>query len=213
MSAIVLINPNSCKAMTQSALQAARRTAPELQFVGWTSTEGPPAIEGPEDGERAIPPMLTLVRSASDAGAAAIIIACFDDTGLDAANEIAECPVIGIGQSSYVLASLISGATAVITTVEAAVPVIQSNIDVGGYSRTVTHVSAAQVPVLTLEDDPDTAAEAFEHASEALPAGTMNLILGCAGAVNIADQMRARTDLRIIDGVTAAARLCRALVT
>ena len=140
--------------MTQSALTAARTAAPRVQFEGWTSVSAPKSIEGPQDGARAVPPLLDLVRKASDAGADAIIIACFDDTGLAEAQAIAACPVIGIGQASYVIASLLAGPTAVITTVEAAVPVIKANIKAQGQSATVRHVEAADVPVLTLTNSP-----------------------------------------------------------
>ena len=78
---VLLINPNSPEAMTQGALRAARTAAPDLEFEGWTSTRGPVSIEGPEDGARAIPPLLDLVVRASSQGAQAIILACFDDTG------------------------------------------------------------------------------------------------------------------------------------
>ena len=114
--AVYLINPNSTKIMTENALHAAQTAAPDLEFIGWTSQDGPTVIEGPEDGAASIPPLLTLVQKASDAGADAIIIACFDDTGLKKAKEIARCPVIGIGQASYHMASLLAEKSAVITT-------------------------------------------------------------------------------------------------
>ena len=101
---IVLINPNSTKAMTQAMVETASKVG--VKLIGWTSLEGPAAIQGPEDGAACIPPLLTLVRKASDAGAKTIIIGCFDDTGLDAARNIASCPVIGIGQAAYHMAVL-----------------------------------------------------------------------------------------------------------
>ncbi len=209
---VILINPNSTVAMTDSAVGAARAAAPEIAFEGWTSAEGPPAIEGPEDGAAAIPPLLTLVKRASDAGADVIIIACFDDTGLSEAQALADCPVVGIGQASFVMAGLLSGATAVITTVEAAVPVIEANVIRHGFGHIVGDVAAAQVPVLMLEADPARAAKAFLAATAHLPNDTENVILGCAGAVTIMDEMRAQLPFRVIDSVTAAARLCKALV-
>ena len=103
---IVIINPNSTASMTDAMVQTARKAAPDTDIVGWTSTKGPPAIQGEEDGNKAIPPLLELVKKADEDGAIAIIIACFDDTGLDAARAVASCPVIGIGQSAYHLAAL-----------------------------------------------------------------------------------------------------------
>ncbi len=209
---VILINPNSTEAMTRSALSAARRTSPGISFEGWTSMQGPPVIEGAKDGAAALPPLLELVREASDAGASAIVIACFDDTGLARAQQVASCPVIGIGQASFVMADLMSGPTAVVTTVEAAVPVIKANISGSGHGHVVRSVVAAHVPVLILEDDPKSAVDAFAAAARTLPKDTANLILGCAGAVTIAEDIRERFSLNVIDGVTAAARLCRALV-
>ena len=209
---VFVINPNSTKAMTQSALAAARKAAPDIAFEGWTSDYGPAAIEGAEDGARAVPPLLDLVRQASDGGASAIILACFDDTGLEQAQKIAECPVIGIGQASYIRASLLSGPTAVVTTVKAAVPVIEANIRAQGQTATVTQVLAADVPVLMLDHDPQQAAQAFEAAARTLPQGIENIILGCSGAVTIVEEMRRKLSVNVIDGVTAAARLCRAFV-
>lgn len=207
---VILINPNSTQAMTQSALRAARQAAPDIRFEGWTSTLGPAAIEGPEDGASAVPPLLDLVRKASATGAAVIIIACFDDTGLEQAQCIAACPVIGIGQASYILASLMSGPTAVITTVAAAVPVITANIQAHGHAATISHIVAANVPVLALTDDPTTALEQFIGAAQQLPDETRNVILGCSGVVSIKEGFAKNVALNVIDGVSAAARLCRA---
>ncbi|QFS82583.1 Asp/Glu/Hydantoin racemase [Roseivivax sp. THAF40] len=196
--------------MTQSALAAAKRAAPEIDFEGWTSFDGPAAIEGAADGDRAVPPLLALVKKASEGGAEIIIIACFDDTGLIEARALASCPVIGIGQASFIMAAMVSGAAAVITTVEAAIPVIEANLAQSGFDKSIQHVSAAQVPVLMLEDNPGQAASVFAEAARALPRHIDTLILGCAGAVTIAETIEAQVSCRVIDGVTAAARLCRA---
>ena len=209
---VILINPNSTEAMTQSALETARATSPRIKFEGWTSTLGPAAIEGPEDGARAVPPLLDLVRRASIDGVDAIIIACFDDTGLSEAQHIARCPVIGIGQASYLMAKLLSGPTAVVTTVQVAVPVIKANIEAQGAAGQIDHIKAAHVPVLKLANDPSAALDRFRSAISELPAGTRNVILGCSGAVGIVGPLQDELNLNVLDGVTAAARLVRALV-
>lgn len=210
---VILINPNSTEAMTRSALAAARKASPGITFAGWTSTMGPASIEGAADGARAVPPLMELVRRASDQEAEVIVIACFDDTGLREAQGIADCPVIGIGQASYTLASLLTGPTAVITTVHAAVPVITANIEAQGHAAQIQNIVAADVPVLTLEHDPKGALQGFRAAARKLPQGTRNVILGCSGAVSITGDLRSDLALKVIDGVSAAARLSRALVS
>ncbi len=208
---VVLINPNSTAAMTRSALDAARQAAPDLTIEGWTSDKGPVAIQGVEDGARAVPPLLELVDTASGDGADAIIIACFDDTGLAQAQARARCPVIGIGQASFIMAELRGGPSAVITTVPEAVPIIAANVREQGHAGRIAHVLAADVPVLMLEEDPERAADAFEAAARTLPTGIANLIIGCAGAVTITSILEQRLAMPVMDGVTSAARLCRAL--
>ena len=48
---IVIINPNSTASMTEAMVEVASATVPGLTFEGWTSHNGPPAIQGREDGE------------------------------------------------------------------------------------------------------------------------------------------------------------------
>ena len=122
---VILINPNSTEAMTLSSVETAQKTSPEINFEGWTSFDGPPSIQGEEDGNYATQPLLELVKKANKQKPSAIIIGCFDDTGLEQAREISLCPVLGIGESSFLLSYLFSGETAVITTVHEAVPIIK----------------------------------------------------------------------------------------
>ena len=209
---VILINPNSTEAMTLSSVETAQKTAPEINFEGWTSFDGPPSIQGEEDGNYAIKPMLELVKKANKKKPCAIIIGCFDDTGLEQAREISLCPVLGIGESSFLLSYLFSGKTAVITTVHEAVPIIKKNIKNAGYSTLISEVIAADVEVLDLEFSPAQSAVKFAQASKALNGSTQNIILGCAGAVKIKDEFETITGYKSFDGVTSAAKLCRALL-
>ena len=209
---VILINPNSTEAMTLSSVETAQKTAPEINFEGWTSFDGPPSIQGEEDGNHATNPLLELVKKANKQKPSAIIIGCFDDTGLKQAREISLCPVLGIGESSFLLSYLFSGETAVITTVHEAVPIIKKNIKNAGYGTLISEVIAADVEVLDLEFSPTQSAVKFAQASKALNGSTQNIILGCAGAVKIKDEFETITGYKSFDGVTSAAKLCRALL-
>ncbi|MBN2907175.1 MAG: aspartate/glutamate racemase family protein [Rhodobacteraceae bacterium] len=210
---IVLINPNSTAAMTDAMLRAARDAAPMARFEGWTSHDGPAAIEGAADGDAAIPPLLDLVRDASDRGARAIIIGCFDDTGLEQARTIAACPVIGIGQAGCCLAALAGGRFSVVTTLAVSIPVIEDNIRRYGLDRHLGRVRASDVPVLALEGDADSATakvvEAIRDAEREDDIGA--IVLGCGGMVDIAACAGPQTKTRLIDGVRAAALMASAL--
>lgn len=210
---IVLINPNSTQAMTESMLETARRTAPSRQFEGWTSLDGPPSIQGVEDGIAATAPLLRLIAKASDQGAWAVIIACFDDTALAEARALAACPVIGIGQAAYHMAALVSERFSVVTTLAVSVPVLEANIAAYGLAGHLGRVRASGVPVLALESDPDaaTARVVDEIVAAEREDHVRTVVLGCGGMVGIAERARGRTDIRLIDGVRAAAHIASAL--
>ena len=204
---IVLINPNSTKAMTQAMVETASKVG--VQLMGWTSLEGPAAIQGPEDGAACIPPLLALVRKASDAGAKAIIIGCFDDTGLDAARDIASCPVIGIGQAAYHMAVLSGRRFSVVTTLAVSVPILEDNIHAYGFTSKLARVRACGVPVLDLETDPaGTAPAVMGEIKRAVAEDKVAVVvLGCAGMVHIPAYFCEEGHVRLIDGVTSAAQL------
>lgn len=204
---IVLINPNSTTSMTESMVRTARETVPSAHFEGWTSHDGPQAIQGLEDGLLAEKPLLDLVAKASDQGASAIIIGCFDDTALEAARDIASCPVIGIGQAAYHLAALAGGQFSVVTTLDVSVPILEENITSYGLAGQLGKVRASGVPVLALEQDPTAAIDQVvaevEKAAREDP--IQSVVLGCGGMVGIDQRMPQSSGIRLIDGVRAAA--------
>ena len=203
---IIIINPNSTVAMTDAMVRTARDTVKDIQIEGWTSLEGPAAIQGPEDGAAAVAPMLELVKKAVDAGAQAIIIGCFDDIGLAEAREIAPCPVIGIGQAAYHFAALAGPRFSVVTTLPESVQVLQDNIQTYGLDKQLVRVRPSGVPVLDLETDPINACgRVLDEIGVAIAEDNVqSVILGCAGMVDISDMAGDDYPVRLIDGVRAA---------
>lgn len=208
---IVLINPNSTDVMTKAMVEAALKVG--VTLTGWTSHDGPASIQGPEDGAACIPPLLALVREASDAGAKAIIIGCFDDTGLDAARDIASCPVIGIGQAAYHMAVLSGAKFSVVTTLDVSVPILENNIHSYGFTSQLARVRASGVPVLDLETDPaGTADVVIGEINRAVTEDKVDtVVLGCAGMGHIQAYVGNIGNTRLVDGVTSAAQLAKIL--
>lgn len=206
---IVIINPNSTVSMTQAMLKTAQKCSPDTHIEAWTSHDGPAAIQGPEDGEACVPPLLKLVSKASDGGARVIIIGCFDDTGLSQARDLADCPVIGIGQAAYHLAALAGPRFSVVTTLPVATPILMKNIETYGLSHSLGKVRAAGVPVLALETDVDASAnrvlQEIGHAQN--EDDIQSVVLGCAGMSHIPDRAGPEIKVRLIDGVKAAVQI------
>ncbi|WP_413721037.1 aspartate/glutamate racemase family protein [Silicimonas sp. MF1-12-2] len=208
---IVLINPNSTETMTEAMRMTAQAAVPDIRIEGWTSHDGPPAIQGREDGDAAVPPLLKLVSTASKQGAAAIIIGCFDDTGLEQARDLADCPVIGIGQAGYHMAALLGRRFSVVTTLAVSVPILEENVRAYGLERSLGRVRASGVPVLELEREPQSAMQrVIEEIVRAENEDNVDsVVLGCGGMVHLPQLVLERTGLLPIDGVRAAALAAR----
>ena len=144
----------------------------------------------------------------SSNGSDAIIIGCFDDTALEEAAEIAKCPVVGLGQSSYHYAALRNWRFSVVTTLSVSVPIIENNIRNLGLGRYLSNVRASNVPVLDLETNPIGASQIVKE--EALRAqesdGVSAVVLGCAGMVQVLEEVQNTLDIETIDPVACAAR-------
>lgn len=206
--AVIIINPNSTASMTDAMVATAKKAVPGLNFEGWTSKNGPPSIQGEEDGKAATPHLLDLVQRASAQNADGIIIGCFDDTALEEASRLAACPVIGLGQASYHYAALRNWRFSVVTTLAVSTPVLENNIRKLGLDHHLTRVRASEVPVLELEANPERAGLAIK--AEALRAAKDDdisaVILGCAGMVQVFDSVRSTLNIEVIDPVACAAR-------
>ena len=206
--AVIIINPNSTVSMTDAMVEMARRSASGLQFEGSTSHDGPSSIQGVDDGAAATPPLLELVKEASEANADEIIIACFDDTALAQASELANCPVIGLGQSAYHYAALRNWRFSVVTTLSVSVPILEANIHGMGLGSYVSKVRASDVTVLDLEANPErSSASVVNEALEAQADDSISaVILGCAGMVQVVESVEKALDILTIDPVACAAR-------
>lgn len=209
---LVYINPNSTQAMTDGITQVARRALPDAQITGLTNTAGPPAIQGAADGDAAIPGVLDLIGDAEAMGADAIIIACFDDTGLAEARQRAACPVLGIGQAAYTIAAMSGGKFSVVTSLAVSIPVIEGNISATGFAGNCAAVRASDLDVLTIEAGSEATRQTLAAAIRQTGAqdGCRSVILGCAGMAPLHADLSRRTGLPLIDGVTASAHLAAA---
>jgi allantoin racemase len=211
---LLIINPNTTASMTEKVGQAAMLVAaPGTEVVARNPATGPASIQGPEDGEAALPGLFAEIDKAE--GFDAIIIACFDDTGLYAARQRTRVPVVGIGEAAYHYAMLVAERFSVVTTLSVSIPVIQENIMRYGLSARCGKVRASNVPVLELERPGSVARETIsdEIATALLHDNSDAIVLGCAGMADLAADLSARHNVPVVDGVAAAVKLAEGLVT
>lgn len=101
---IVVINPNSNQAVTDGldrALAPFRLSGgPQIECV--TLTEGPFGVETQVHADQVVLPLVNLLQRRSDA--AAFVIACYSDPGIDACRSVSPVPVFGIQESGVLTA-------------------------------------------------------------------------------------------------------------
>jgi allantoin racemase len=212
---ILIINPNTTASMTRKIGDAARAVAPsDVEIVARNPSSGPASIQGRQDGDAALPGLIEEVEKGRDEGFDAIILACFDDTGLAEARALSGMPTIGIGQAAFHTAMLLGAKFSVVTTLSVSLPVIEENLKIYGLNTMCLKVRASEVPVLDLEIP---GSEAQEKISREISRSLSQdqpgaVILGCAGMADLTSQLTKRHNIPVIDGVSAAVGLACGLV-
>ena len=210
---ILIINPNTTASMTDDIATAARAVAlPQTKITAINPKNGPASIQGAEDGGAALPHLLCLFDDimASSEEFDAVIIACFDDTGLDQLKARSSIPVLGIGESAFHAAALLGSSFSTVTTLSVSIPIIETNITRYGFGHHSKKVRASEVPVLAIGTETETIIRA-EAAKAIAEDGCKSIVLGCAGMANLAQSMSADFAMPVIDGVAAAVALSEAL--
>lgn len=210
---ILVINPNTTAAMTEKIGAAARRVAsPGTEIIAVNPASGPVSIEGYYDEAISVPGLLEVIGQQKDFDA--VVIACFDDTGLDAARCVTDRPVVGIGEAAYHMATMLSNKFSVVTTLARSVPALEHNLHRYGLAARCARVRSSEVAVLELERP---GSEACDRISAEIGRAVAEdraeaIVLGCAGMADLADRLSAEHGLPVLDGVSCAVRLAEAMV-
>ena len=212
---LLLVNPNTTSSMTDKAGEAARMVAASgTEIIAVNPEYGPISIEGYYDEVFSIPGLLEEVRKGEASGCQGTVIACFDDTGLDAARCIASGPVVGICEAAMHIASLLSNSFSIVTTLKRSIPALEELTVKYGMSRKCHRIRAAEVPVLELENPDSEATKLIRvEIQKALDDDRSEaIVLGCAGMVDLAAELSEEFRVPVIDGVSAAVKLVESLV-
>jgi len=210
---IAIINPNTSEPATSQILAAAREVAGvPASLVAFTAARGPAAIESQVDEAYAAAEVASIVMA--DPHCDAYIVACASDPGVAAARELTSAPVVGIGEASFLLASLLGVTFSVITTLDRGVEAMRQQICSQGLAHRCVSVLPAGLTVLE-SGSGSTASEAriVEQGRLAVQRDHAEvLVLGCAGMSGLMGAVRRGTGVPVVDGVRAAVVLAEGLV-
>ncbi|AZD07294.1 Hydantoin racemase [Pseudomonas chlororaphis] len=211
---ILVVNVNTTDSITQAiARQAQAVAAPGTEIIGLTPHFGADSIEGNFESYLAAIAVMDRVLS-YDQPYDAVIQAGYGEHGREGLQELLNVPVVDITDAGASTAMFLGHAYSVVTTLDRTVPLIEDRLKLSGLYDRCASVRASDLAVLELEEDPARAVEAIVRQAElAVSEDKAEVIcLGCGGMAGLDEQIRQRTGVPVVDGVTAAVTIAESLV-
>jgi len=205
---ILVINPNSDPKMTAAIRQSACDFAADRFEVCCEATPGAPKfIETYEDDVAAAPGMLRLVRQHEDT-CDAFVVACHGDSNLDAIKESTKRPVVGIGEASMKIASMLGHSFSVVTTAKRSIPPKRAQARKYHLQDLLVSVRAPDSDASDCGDEKlflDLARVAVEQDLAEV------IVLGCAGLTGMDKLIQEKLGVPTLDGVVCALMIAEGL--
>jgi len=211
---ILVVNVNTTESITETIAQQARAVAsPGTEIVGLTPYFGAESVEGNFESYLAAIAVMDRVM-AYDQPFDAVIQAGYGEHGREGLQELLNVPVVDITEAAASTAMFLGHAYSVVTTLDRTVPLIEDRLKLAGLYQRCASVRASGMAVLELEENPLAAMEAIVRQAElAIREDKAEVIcLGCGGMAGLDEQIRQRTGVPVVDGVTAAVTIAESLV-
>ena len=209
-----IINPNTTVAFTERVRAAAARVAAQGTTVsaaqpGW----GTSSVESHAEEAMAALGVVALVEAGERQGVDAHVVACFGDTGVHAAREVARGPVIGMSEAALYAAAALAHRFSIVTLPRRTRAHAERVLGETGLGHRCT-VRALDVAVLDLEDEAAACLPALlAEAQDALDRdGAEAIVLGCAGLTELVAPLEAALGVPVVDGVLAGLKMAEGLV-
>ncbi|MFC1556638.1 aspartate/glutamate racemase family protein [candidate division KSB1 bacterium] len=206
---IVIINPNSDDSMTGAIQNTAEKYAgDDYEVVCLSTPDAPQFIDTYEDQIRAAPGMIRLVRE-YESKADAFIIACHCDPNLDAIKEITKKPVVGIGEASMKIASMLGHRFSVVSTAQHSIPNKEALIRKYHLQDVLASVRAPEGDTSGCSDE-----EKYLLAAETAIHDDMAevIVLGCAGMAGLDKKLEQKLGVPVLDGIICSLIIASGLV-
>lgn len=209
----MIVNPNTTAAMTDAVVAAAAAVAaPGTTLVGATPSRGVDSIESHVDEVWGALGVLEQVRAGERDGIDAYVVACFGDTGVPAAREVAAGPVVGMTEAALFAAAVVAHRFAIVTMPRRTVEQSDRVVAALGLGHRCT-VRAVDVPVADVAHGSAHLLGVFaSEGRAAIAGGAEAIVLGCAGLTELMAPLREDLGVPVIDGVLAAVTMAEGLL-
>lgn len=212
MKRILVINPNTSVAVTERVLAHCRQALPNVAWDGATGRFGAAYISS--EAAYAIAAHATL-----DAFAAAylehdaVLLACFGDPGLLALRELADVPVIGLAEASFIAAAQ-QGKFAVVTGGMAWVSMLKRFARTHQLDSKLVGVHTIDLTGAQIAAAPDRAIDGLLAACrQGVASGAQCIVLGGAALAGLSGELQSRLAVPVLDNVSLGAQAAAAATT
>ncbi|NLW76870.1 MAG: hypothetical protein GXY18_10670 [Methanomicrobiales archaeon] len=164
--------------------------------------EGPAVVQSHTDEVDAAVSVIRQGVRAGHEGYDAVVVYCFSDVAVPALREHVSIPVIGPGEVSLAVASMISNRFLVITTTEANIPRTYRRLMANPIAREkMVSVRSLEISVQGLRDCPQKTVGSLRDVIRGYRKEDSfdTVVLGCLGMAEYGDPLMKELDVRIID--------------
>ena len=210
---ILVVNPVGTDLWDKKDEEYLRRFAGKDTSIRVLSLkEGPRSIETFQSMVSVCPGIIQLVkRRKGDYDA--IMINCFGDPCVEAIREVVDVPVLGPGETSMLIASLLGHKFSVISPTKKTALQVESHARALGIEQRLASVVGLDIPVLDLERDVEKTVKAVAEASErAVEDGAEVIVLGCTGLAYMADEIQKRLNVPLIEPASLTLKMAESFV-
>lgn len=213
---MLVLNPVSTDIWNELTLTHVRKVvSPEVEVFVRSLGRGPPAIESEYDKDLAAPHVIEEVVKAAEEGFHVVIINCFDDPGLRASREVSKILVLGIGETSLTVATLLGYRVAVVSTGSrySRTAYYRKAVELGIEKR-IVYVSGIDVRVLDLRKDLSSVKKALlDEARKAINEFNAEVIvLGCSGFIGLSEELSELLGVPVVDPTLITVKVAEAMI-
>lgn len=204
MPRLLLINPNTTQAVTDSVAAAARKALPDVEVTAVTGRFGTAYISS--RASFAVAGHAALDAFAAHApGHDAVLLACFGDPGLDALREVSPVPVIGLVEAACTEAAADGRRFAIVTGGERWGPMLTEMIAQRGLGASLAGIVTVAPTGGQIAEDPGGALALLTDTcnSAIRDLGAEGVILGGAGLIGLATRIQPGVSAPVVCSVEA----------
>lgn len=212
---ILVLNPNTSTGITDRLMGAARLVAaPGTELVALTAPRGFPYIATRAEAQIGGAIAIEMLAEHHD-GFDAAIIAAFGDPGLLGARELFDLPVVGMAEAAMLTACMLGKRFAIVTFAQALGPWYQECVETHGLTGRLAGIRMLDETFGSVSDVQDEKEDLLVRLANAAVTQDEADVVILAGAplAGLAERVKDRIPVPVVDQMAAAVKQAEALVS